>query len=245
MMNDEEEIVISSFEYVKNIMDDKIDQICNAVWATEDPILYLTGDNNFRNDIAKTKPYKGNRKSEKPFHYRNLKAYIKHAYNAIVADGMEADDAMTIEQCSRLGRLDTIICSRDKDLRICPGMHYGWEVSNQDSFPPQRVSELGSFWESSSGRIHGTGLRFFYFQLIVGDSTDNIPGLPRGGPVKAYNVLKDCDTEEDMFNVVSKLYREKLGERWEEYMLEQGRLLWMVRELDKEGKPIMWEIPYA
>jgi hypothetical protein len=26
------------------------------------------------------------------------------------------------------------------------------------------------------------------------------------------------------------------------YMLEQGRLLWMTRELNKDGSPVLWEI---
>jgi hypothetical protein len=42
---------------------------------------------------------------------------------------------------------------------------------------------------------------------------------------------------------VQGAYEEKHGDEWRVHMLEMGRLLWMVRELDSEGEPVMWEIP--
>lgn len=256
MKDDDGEVILSPFESVKDILDDKVKQICAAVWATEEPILYLTGKGNFREKIAVSKPYKGNRKSEKPFHYKNLRAYIQHAYNTVLVDGMEADDAMVIEQVSRLDKLDTVICSRDKDLRIAPGMHYGWEVSGQDAFPLTRISELGFLnpvvktKTNKDGEeveyisnVKGGGLKFFYAQMIMGDSTDNIPGLPRSGPILAYKTVDPCESEQELFETVSQLYRDKMGANWEEYMLEQGRLLWMCQRLSEDGSPVMWELP--
>ena len=245
------------FEYVAEILDDKIRQICDAVWATEEPIIYLTGKTNFRFDIAKTKPYKGNRYKDKPFHYKNLRAYMKHKYNTVEVEGIEADDAMCIEQTKRIGSLDTIICSRDKDLRICEGMHFGWEIGNSPQFGPKRVSYLGELQfeykeevDAKTGepkevlkKVRGEGLKFFYAQLIMGDPVDNIPGLPRGGPFTVKAALEPCETELEMFEVVLGLYEKRYGEEARERLLEQARLLWMVRETDEEGNPVMWEFP--
>lgn len=257
---------IPSFEYAKEIMDARIEGICKAVNATEKPALYLTGKGNFRENIAKRKEYKGNRKAEKPFHYPNLKVYLIASYGATVVDGMEADDAMAIAQWNHIGHLkfkvqkrdgtpvdlskykndgharSTIICTRDKDLRMVPGWHYGWESGKQGEFGPEFVDEIG-YLKDKGKKVVGTGLKFFYYQLLVGDSVDNIPGCPGVGPKKAYNLLCDLETEEAMYQVVREQYEEKYEEGPLEELLEQAQLLWMIREVDEDGKPIMWQLP--
>ena len=84
-MKDKEtgEIIPLSWEEAMQKMDDTIAQICADIYATEPPILYITGEGNFRDTIATERPYKGNRKSDKPFHYHNLKAYIKASIAAL------------------------------------------------------------------------------------------------------------------------------------------------------------------
>lgn len=234
---------IHSFDYVAENFESNVEMIKRAVEADE-AILYLTGPNNFRFNIAKTKPYKGTRQEEKPYHYKNLRFYIEALPNAVVTDGYEADDAMCIEQYKRLESQDTIICSRDKDLRMCPGWHYGWEHGGQPEFFPTYVSPLGEITLSEDKKkIKGTGLKFFYSQLITGDSVDNIPGLPKGGPVLAALTLADAVNEQEMCERVATLYHAKLGDNWYEYFLEQAQLLWMVREVDENNIPIMWRPP--
>ena len=84
---------------------------------------------------------------------------------------------------------------------------------------------------------------FFYSQLLTGDSTDNIPGLKGYGPAKAYDLLCDCEDEYELFGVAKVQYEEQYGAKFEEYMLVQGRLLWMVNELNEDGSPVMWNLP--
>lgn len=250
---------INDFEKVAELLDQKIKEICAEVWATEPPVLYLTNDRrmhkkeakerkklgmeekeyqpNFRDAIAEKKVYKGTRKNEKPFHYDNLTAYMFANYNVKVAYGMEADDLMSVDQYARIDALDTIICSRDKDLRITPGMHYGWECGRQQQFGPERVTELGAIELKGRKKIVGTGLKFFYSQVLTGDTVDNIPGLPGCGPVNAYESLHDAETEAQLFERVLGLYEGKYAEGAEAEMLEQCRLLWMVRELNEDGTP--------
>lgn len=261
---DSGELVICSFEKVAEMLDQKIKEICAEVWSTEPPVLYLTNDRrlhkkvnkarkkegkeeleyipNFRDEVAEKKVYKGTRKAEKPFHYDNLTAYMLATYDCRVAVGMEADDLLSIDQWARVkeGNLDTIICSRDKDLRITPGMHFGWPCGKQLQFGPARVSELGELELRGGKKLVGTGLKFFYSQLITGDTVDNVPGLPRGGPALAFNSLNDCTSEAELFDRVAALYLQKYPEDWRKEMNEQAQLLWMVRELDEEGSPIKY-----
>lgn len=262
---DSGELIVRPFEFVSDLADQRIKEIEAEVWSTEPSTLYFTGDkrlnklknkelkregkppeeykDNFRFAVAKKVEYKGNRKNAKPIHFHNLRAYLMSAYDYIVAEGYEADDLMSIHQWERVkvGDLSTIICSRDKDLRITPGMHFGWSVGKQPQFGPRRVTELGELELKNDGKkLVGTGLKFFYSQIIMGDATDSIPGLPRGGPALAYKSLSECEDEAQLFERVAGLYENKFGESWREEMLEQAQLLWMVRELTEEGEPVMW-----
>ena len=244
-------------------------------WADEPPILFLTVDartkrivnrynksnpeyaeedkvlkHNFREEVAKRKPYKATRKKEKPYHYDNLTAYILNSYDCRLAEGLEADDLLAIVQTREAVRnqsekAPTIICTRDKDLRQVEGMHFGWAVGEQSAFGPENVDFCGEIRliEKSSKVIKGTGWKFFCSQLLTGDAVDNIPGLPLCGPVKAFNILKDITLPEDMLRAVRDAYREKYGDVWDKELLEQAQLLWMVREYDAEGCPVMFELP--
>lgn len=158
-------------------------------------------------------------------------------YECVVAEGMEADDLLSVDQYARIEQLDTIICSRDKDLRITPGMHYGWECGRQAQFGPVRVTEVGSIELKGGKKLIGTGLAFFYSQVITGDTVDNIPGLSGKGPIAAYESLHDATSEAELFERVSKLYSNKYGEEWRREMNEQCQLLWMIRELNEDGSP--------
>lgn len=231
----------ASFDFVAGCLDGRILDICEAVGATEPPILYLTGKTNFRHGIAVTKPYKGNRKNEKPWHFNNITAYMHNQYEVRIQEGLEADDLMSIDQAE-----DTVICTRDKDLRMVPGWHYGWECGAQREFPLQKLDKMGHLrltaYEGKPPKLTGTGLRFFYAQLLMGDSGDNIPGLPRVGPAKTYEVLgKRPLSEQSLWERVKKLYEDKGKDN--EYLMEQAHLLWMVRELTEEGHPVLWQPP--
>lgn len=233
------EVVPASFDKVIEVWEEKVLLILELSWADAPPMFFLTGANNFRKEIAVTKPYKGNRPPDKPFHYHNLKAYVESHYDTYCDDNLEADDLMAIEQAKRD---DTIICSRDKDLRMCKGWHFGWESGKQPQYGPREVGEIGELALNDKNKIVGNGLMFFYSQLITGDATDNIQGIKGQGDVAAYNCLKDCTSPREMYEAVRDLYQEKVGEDWLPLLKENAYLLWMVREL-KDGKPVMWSPP--
>jgi hypothetical protein len=236
---------IPPFDYAKEMMDTRIQNICALAGASFPPIVYLTGKGNFRYHIAKRQPYK-QRAGNKPFHYANLKAYLRGRYNAEEVDGLEADDLIAIHQTKEMnadGTSNTIICTRDKDLRAVPGWHYGWEIGNQPSFGPKLVDKFGTLsYNKEKNKIEGTGLLFFLSQCLTGDPTDSIPGIPRMGPSGAFKILEGTTTYEDGLPRVLEAYKGFYGDLGEEMLLEQGRLLWMTRELSEDGQPVLWSI---
>lgn len=167
---------------------------------------------------------------------------MKATYNVVESEGMEADDLMAIEQTKRPN--ETIICTRDKDLRAVPGWHYGWELGNQPSFGPRFVDIFGELRLSGDRKsIKGEGLVFFYSQCLTGDRVDSVPGLGGCGPVKAFEILKNTKTPDEAFKAVLEAYRGVYGDDAEKALLEQGQLLWMTREVHPDGSPVLWELP--
>lgn len=225
------------FNYVEELLNARIANIC-ALAEASDPIIYLTGKTNFRTQIAKKRPYK-ERPSKKPWHFKNITAYMNGIYNVQLVEGLEADDLMSIEQTKRPN--ETIICTRDKDLRQVPGWHYGWELGNQPSFGPLFVDEFGKIWLSDNRKsIKGYGGLFFYSQCLTGDVVDTVPGLPKCGAVEAFELLGNTKTLDEAFKCVREAYRGFYGDSGDEELLEQGQLLYMIRELDENGSPKIW-----
>lgn len=229
------------FDYVAMMLNIRIGAICRSVDATEPASLYITEGHTFRYDLAETKPYKGHRKDKKPWHFRNLTAYLRDVLGATVVTSIEADDAIVIEHVDP-STGDTIICSRDKDLRQAPGWFYSWELGAQPAFGPLEVPRNGWLELHDTKRsLSGCGLAFFYAQLLMGDTTDNIPGCMGVGPVSTHNILKACDRPEEQLDAVVSAYQCIHGSNWEEYLLEQGRLCWITRKLHPDGTPVLWE----
>lgn len=240
------------FDYVAQLLDERINNICAMVGATAPPILFLTGKGNFRNEIAVTQPYK-NRPSVKPWHFKNITAYLLNKYDVRISEGMEADDCMSIEQTKVRERFesnpfysgtDTIICSRDKDLRTVPGWFFSWELGNQPSFGPEFITKDGWIKLSEDRKkLRGVGDLFFYAQCLMGDSVDSIPGLGgKTGPVKAFEILKECATSQEAFKAVREAYRTLHEDGGDKRLLEQARLLNMSRKLDGD-KILLWSFP--
>lgn len=172
--------------------------------------------------------------------------YLEGHLGFKVVHGMEADDILALRQY-QLGE-KTCIISRDKDLRMVPGWHFGYSCGKQKAFGPflyDSIGRLDLIGKGNKQKIQGGGLMFFYSQLITGDRTDNILGIPRAGDVRAYEELSECQSEEEMFQKVVQMYVSTFGEQYGlERMLESGRLLWMTKELHEDGSPVLWEFPF-
>ena len=210
----------------KYYIDQLLDNVVEALKATEFQ-FFLTGENNFRYQVYPE--YKANRIGQPvPRHKQALKEYLINKYNATVSEGCEADDLIGIAQCSETARNRTCIVSLDKDLLMIPGEHYSWEISGGTG---------EKRW--TKGAVHQDidptqALRWFYTQLLIGDTTDNIKGCPGIGPVKAAKILNGLETEEELFEAVRNAYS------FDEALLMNGQCLWIWR---KEND--IWKLPYS
>lgn len=225
------------FDIVKDMLDDRIANTHAIIGTTEEPTFYFTGRTNFRNEISTT-GYK-NRVGRKPYHYYNIDAYLKGLYECITVEGIEADDALAIE-----GTKDpenTIIIGIDKDLLQVSCWHYLFEYGNVPSFGPHKVEGYGRIWQDGK-KLRGYGNKFFLAQCIMGDPVDSIIGIPKSGPVAALKALGHTNTYLEGLEAVIEAYKAFYGDEWTEKLVENARLLWMVRELDGEGNPVMWRI---
>jgi 5'-3' exonuclease len=127
---------------------------------------------------------------------------------AIEAAGREADDLLRIwSNEARQADIDYIICSIDKDLKCIPGKH--WLMHKKELIV---VSEEQA-------------MRHYYEQLLKGDPTDNIPGVPRVGEVKATKILADCTTEEEFQERVVEQYILAYDDGWRDYLLSNGKMI--------------------
>lgn len=203
--------------------------ILDATEAT-DFRTFIKGTGNFRDSVAKTRVYKGNRDtSHRPAYERDIRQYLKDYWKAEEVDGMEADDAVAIAQCGELFTHseeivhdpDTIICSPDKDLLQVPGWHYNYNTGEK-------------FWITED-----EANLFFYKQLLTGDASDNIVGVPRLGARKAERTLEGCTTTGEMYERVKAAYQEAYKEKAEETLLEMAQLLYIKRTPEDMWKPPM------
>ncbi len=176
--------------------------------------VFLTGKGNFRFDVAKSHIYKGNRKNvDKPIHLSHVRQYAIEKFNAVVSEGEEADDLIAIA-ATEIGP-DAIVASIDKDMLQIPCRHFNfgrneWSVVDE--------------WN---------GLKFFYTQILTGDTADNIIGLYKVGPKTAEKMLSGADTEQEMFKRCVDAYEGDVDR-----VVENARLLWLRR---KEGE--LWQPP--
>lgn len=150
---------------------------------------FLTEGRCFRYGVAED--YKGNRKGKpKPPIFYALKQYLKQEYGFWGLACLEADDL--VSYYSYTDERKTIICSPDKDvLYQCVGMHYNYRTSEFLHTSPDDA------------------IKFLWKQVLMGDSTDHIPGLPGVGDKTSTNWLKT--RTKDFEGFVLKKYIEKFG----------------------------------
>lgn len=175
---------------------------------------FLTGKGNFRESIAVTVPYKGQRIAEKPVHLQALRDHLVSSWGFEVVQGIEADDAVGIAAYA-VPEDQSIMVHIDKDLNQFRGWHYNYRKKEK-----YYVSEF-------------EGLTAFYTQILTGDRIDNIVGLKGIGPVKAKRILEECTNENELYQAVLKAY-----EGDQQRVLENGQLLWLQREPNQ-----VWQAP--
>jgi|TARA_R110000744_G_scaffold44440_6_gene99180 hypothetical protein len=174
-------------------IDSRINQML-AVVGADSYVGFLTQGKCFRYGVAKNRPYKGNRKyGDKPIIFPAIKEYLKQRWNCKVITQLEADDLVSVYHSSAIFDNTTVICSPDKDvLYQNVGTHYNYGKAELIV-----VNELDA-------------VKFLWKQVLMGDSTDGIEGLPKVGE-KTADKLLDSVGHGDMPEFVLNKYIEKFG----------------------------------
>ena len=187
--------------------------------------VFLSGKSNFRDDVATIKVYKGNRDPlHKPHWYNEIKEYLRSVWIAEEEEHQAADDIL-----AKLQSNNTCIVTTDKDLDQIAGWHYNW------------VKDI-LYEVSVEQAIHSK-----YIQILTGDSTDNIEGIPGVGPVSAEKCLEWCSSIDDYEQAIKEEYehfftQNKKGvEKSNEYCMTWDEILEETRQLitlgDKKREP--------
>lgn len=195
---DEEEpsvITIAKKEEAMVDTDHFIQWILDTTGA-DDALVCLSGTENFRYEVLEG--YKDNRNaSTVPTLVDILRNYMVEAWGARRFSKLEADDLMGLYQ-----KGNTIICTIDKDLDQIQGMHFNWNK--------KEIYEIDEI----------QARHFFYSQVLMGDSTDNIKGCPKIGKVKSKKIvdgyieeqLNDDEIWEGIVSIYHTQYNKYVGE---------------------------------
>lgn len=218
---------------------DKIDSAIRAASA-ERARLLVTGQashKGHRYAIARAKPYQGGRANKsKPKNWAYLRSVLEGGtlpHETIITDTQEADDLF-----HQLRDDNTVTMSHDKDMRMLPGWHMSWVEHIM-------INVADEFSVIYGEKQYGHG--WFWQQMLMGDSVDNIPGLPgmnytnakgeakvkKIGEVTASEMLAGVTSDETALLVCLPAYSNLYGkDRATVELLEQGCLLWMRRTDD-------------
>jgi hypothetical protein len=215
-----------------------------------------------RSEMATVKPYQENRagvnderKARVHLLREALANWATETITPVPSTLQEADDALAQHQIARIeshGVASSAIMSGDKDLWMVKGRHCDaksgayYEVSG---FGKTEYREVGNL----KPKLVGEGTSWFWHQMLMGDTADNIAGLPQlsgrlmdiyvprkakkparkpaqCGEAKAVAVLKGLKTDALCARAVLACYQEHYGKALGmEMLVESAFLLWMRR----------------
>lgn len=219
---------------LRNYQQDILTQMFLA--KAQDCEIHLTAsgsDKAGRYRINAVKPYQGNRDGKsKPALLEPLRQAIAvrenwlPEYSVVMHHILEADDGM-IMSAYRLGA-HGVIWSDDKDLRMTPHSYFCRKTSTVLVGDPIGRVEL-TYTPSGTAKCLGQGPMFFWAQMLMGDTADNVQGVltlngKKCGAMGAYEALKDVKCIHAAADLVLDAYREI-----DQNPLSEGWLLWLLR----------------
>ena len=246
----------------------KVKRAAELVGAEHIKIL-VTGSGSHKGHryaIARVKPYQGQRAgSRRPKNWEALRELLATGFN-----GVEVETTYTAEADDLFGWYaynypdDVVILTQDKDMRMLPGVHLDW-VTNRIHKVEHSLTDVRHEYAMYNRKVHDSvfndkqyGPKWFWLQMLHGDTADHIPGLPKVelagklkpvGEVTAAKFLAEVGDEIGI--TVGHYYATYYGDRWLVEMLEQACLLWMRRIPEKwddccdEGGPMHEFIHHA
>lgn len=184
----------------------RADELCYRILSDTESAKYrffIGGTENFRKILYPL--YKANRERlPRPEWLEPVREFLITEWHAEIATGCEADDYIGIHADE-----NTIICGNDKDLLQLPGQHFNF-VTGTFRWMDDAEAAL-AFWS----------------QMLIGDSSDNLPGIDGIGKVKARRRLEGLSPQQ-MESAVRHLY----GSSGLDFVLYH-RLYRLIRSMDE------------
>lgn len=207
-------------EFCLHLLKTKVDAIMGLVDLKNGKGV-LGGVNNFRLRIPSPEIYKGNREETlRPLLLGETREYVKKKYNAVVIDDIEADDYLSMlgfegwRNYKKNGKFTHMIASFDKDQVQCPSlilntMRDADERVWKHPLPMLIDDSIGEIW-MEKGKVKGWGQKFFGYQMLCGDSSDNVKPYQnfdiRFGDKSCFDILSVVETEKEMWEVIMDQY---------------------------------------
>ena len=140
-------------------------------------------------------------------------------------DGFEADDILaTLATCCDEAEATCLLVTHDKDCRqLISDRVKLFNIRRNETF------DAAALWQKWGVRPD----QVIDYQALVGDKTDNIPGVPLIGPKNAKELLEQFDTLDDLLARVDEVKGKKRQENLREYT-EQARLSRSLVALDRQ-----------
>jgi len=255
-----DETVNENFQKLKNHLEVKR-RMAGAEFLNVHLTMGLKGG---REQIATVKGYQEHRsdptRDELKIRVRELRTmlanYKTDTITPIVNLTQEADDSLTQYQVRQRicgGEDSSVLMSGDKDLWMVEGLHCDPKTGRM-----YRVFGYGNCEYRDVGnkepKLVGEGTSWFWHQMLMGDTADNIPGLPKisgrllneylptakynanrtsqaCGEAKAVAVLDGVNNDKEAFRRVYECYTDYYRDtnNTAEMFFEQAFLLWMRR----------------
>ena len=110
-----------------------------------------------------------------------------------VSEGCEADDCIAALAGRFAPSTPVVVVGADKDLKQCLGQGVMlWDPASKE----EKITTLESFREEMGMEPSS----WPDYQALVGDSSDNIPGVPKIGPKTALTLIQEFPTLEELFS---------------------------------------------
>ena len=174
-------------------------------------VIFDAKGKTFRNDLYKD--YKANRPSMPD----DLAVQIKPLHDLIralgipllVIDGVEADDVIaTLAKQAAQRKIKTIVSTGDKDLA---------QIVNSRIHLLNTMNQVYLDIDGVEKKFGVPPERIIDYLTLVGDSVDNIPGVPKVGPKTAVKWLNKYKTLDQIINSADQI-KGKVGENLREFL---------------------------
>jgi len=214
-------------------------------------VVHLTtpqSNKGLRYFAATVKPYQAQRKgSAKPKNWQYLRDFLEtydgERFRVVQWSDREADDGMAM--CAYYGAANgkpIVIATRDKDMRMLPGIHLEWTTKDIVADVPLHAYDVVGKDDKQYG------YKWLLLQALHGDTADHIPGLEKVvvkgqakqvGEVTASQIIGWGDNDlASGFKLVEAAYASYYKVDWATRLAEQLSLLYLRH--DKSAEVHSW-----